>query len=53
MVASEGEMVAGIEPAVVGVAEAVEFANVDHRAILSLAAARPVSVPAARLLGSR
>ena len=30
VIAGEGEMVAGVEPAVVGVAEAVEFADVDH-----------------------
>src|SRR6185369_750994 len=30
VIIGEGEMVAGIKPAVVGVAEAVEFANVDH-----------------------
>jgi hypothetical protein len=30
MVVREGKMVAGVEPAVVGMAEAVEFADVDH-----------------------
>jgi hypothetical protein len=30
MIAGEGEMVASIEPAVVGVAERFEFAYVDH-----------------------
>jgi hypothetical protein len=30
MLIGEGEMVASVEPAVVGVAEAVEWADVDH-----------------------
>ena len=30
MIIGEGEMVAGVEPAVVGVAQCVEFADVDH-----------------------
>src|SRR3546814_753224 len=30
VIAREGEMVTGVEPAMVGVAQAVEFANVDH-----------------------
>jgi len=30
MVIGERKMVAGVEPAVVGVAERIEFADVDH-----------------------
>jgi hypothetical protein len=30
VIIGEGEMVAGVQPAVVGMAEAVEFADVDH-----------------------
>src|SRR3546814_20103803 len=35
VIAREREMMAGVEPAVVGVAQAVEFANVDHGLVLS------------------
>src|SRR3546814_17053998 len=35
VIAREGEMVAGVEPAVVGMAQAVEFADVDHGLVLS------------------
>jgi hypothetical protein len=30
MIVGEGEMMAGVQPAVVGVAEALECADVDH-----------------------
>ena len=36
VIVGEGEMVAGVEPAVVGVAEAVEFADVDHSELAPL-----------------
>src|SRR3954452_13846808 len=36
MIAREREMMAGVEPAVVGVAEAVEGADVDHGADLAV-----------------
>src|SRR3546814_13389191 len=35
MITSEGKMVPGLKPAVVGVAQAVEFADVDHGLVLS------------------
>jgi hypothetical protein len=54
VIIGEGEVVTGIEPAVVGVAQRVEFANVDHGLVLSLIAA-PVSLraDAVRLLRPR
>jgi hypothetical protein len=30
MIIREGKMVAGIEPAVVGMAQRIEFADIDH-----------------------
>jgi hypothetical protein len=43
MVVREGEVVAGVEPAVVGVAEAAEGSDVDHAADLGFSE-RPSSV---------
>ena len=43
VIVGEGEMVAGVEPAVVGVAEAVEFADVDHGADLGASFRHQVS----------